>query len=1200
MDMAIKKKALTIAIVIFLFMPNLVQAGQFVAYSLNVAEQKIKSGEISSNVIFLGGITHPLGVVFDQIRRDVILVGEQRDGGEKVTLDDFVVAMRAILDKRAHPLVSIDQSKDTPKTGKQKVRFEGGIDNTQFGKDLFEADVVLKKMGLGKLNTPVWGVNSYFDMSAEDWKKTGKENNLETRFWFVPSKEESLVGVRKGVGIVDRLRITVKSEVMNKTEVSDEVGNRFAAMIASHFDDISMYYKPLRRLDTLFRLTGLAEAIDRWQKKFGVSLPDASFWLEDYKVKSVDTPKKYPLLQRRTVLQRGNVQKEMTIAGGIKLEALIIELQDKSLEALREIVIGTRPSGTTITWKVPLDAWGKPEIAQSRGFKKNLKGLFVAHRMGMNLNKQFSDPGHPAMKVSSYVAPPHLSGKAASYFNFADKLNTPKISPNVGGVMLQGMAKVEGAGGANVDIAQGKLSLIVDGKNARLAPETFRKFVTALWAVYFSNQDPGISIDPIAPGAKKHLVRYIGKVLNTDLGRVMREADYLMKKWSIGTERPDFPWFKNPDDISGERGVVYVGAWSRFWLVPEDMIFKRSGDMLLFDKGRMRVKTEYMFKNKGMQADPANEEFANLFTKHYSEITEKYPVYKELFEYAKLVSLAKYLKERGVPLFWFLIANRDLVLTEDSPGTVNALAKGSKHFKGVYIEGGVDLGVKGNYVYDAEAIEALRKASSKASPSATITSLGSQIASTEEAIARSVEGLSFDVEGKSYTVAPQHSLSSGKDKRGIRYQTDIAVRWKGFRVTKETLMQLKTVLFYKELSKRIGPRANLKDLEPRFDALYKESMRAAKRTSAALMPMLGKSFNTKQELVDALVSTLGFQKAYRLKPFIMKYAYSKSNLEIVRFYNPKFRDYGEFGRGWKLLIPYRIEPKGNKQTKFGNLLLPFQVAVVNLLTGDKEELTFNTARYSIAGYVPDKLSNSNLVGLFILSNGSFRLADKLGNEFQFDQSGALTEMVFSKSYDVKFSYGYEETTRESFSQEPYRLESGGDGYTTVEVGNGKLFIPKKLRLVHGKVKEEAFVFSKHNRFHVIGYFPSSHVSRYKILAMMTDGSFVLKAKDGGKIIFDSAGRFQKMQVRVVKGLSQGGYKVEFSYNFHEGMARINEARLVRQGQSTPLYAVSYGYDSKGRLCEVNTCRERKAVVVVKKKWTQNFKQPVSCMFVQNP
>ena len=47
----------------------------------------------------------------------------------------------------------------------------------------------------------------------------------------------------------------------------------------------------------------------------------------------------------------------------------------------------------------------------------------------------------------------------------------------------------------------------------------------------------------------------------------------------------------------------------------------------------------------------------------------------ELFEYAKMVSLSKYLKENGVPMLWYL-SNKDMILTEDS-GTVDALARKS-------------------------------------------------------------------------------------------------------------------------------------------------------------------------------------------------------------------------------------------------------------------------------------------------------------------------------------------------------------------------------------------------------------------------------------------------------------------------------------------------------------------------------------------
>jgi hypothetical protein len=109
----------------------------------------------------------------------------------------------------------------------------------------------------------------------------------------------------------------------------------------------------------------------------------------------------------------------------------------------------------------------------------------------------------------------------------------------IGGVMLCNTATIVDFSNKDLELVCGNFSLVIDGKNARIDPRTYRKFITALWCVYYCDQDPGISIDPIAPDVDKHLVRYIGRVINTDLGRVMREADYLMKKWAVGAERPD-------------------------------------------------------------------------------------------------------------------------------------------------------------------------------------------------------------------------------------------------------------------------------------------------------------------------------------------------------------------------------------------------------------------------------------------------------------------------------------------------------------------------------------------------------------------------------------------------------------------------------------------------------------------------------------
>ena len=294
-----------------------------------------------------------------------------------------------------------------------------------------------------------------------------------------------------------------------------------------------------------------------------------------------------------------------------------------------------------------------------------------------------------------------------------------------------------------------------------------------MWAVYFAREGPGISIDPVAPGAEQQMVRYIGNVEFSDLGRVMREADYRMKKWAVGSERPDIPKFQSVDRLTKANGLRYLGAARRFWFVPENMTFRQSGNSLLFESGKMAVKTEYVFLNKGAQAEPADEAFAKAFTERYDEIALHYPVYQDLFEYAKLVSLARYVKEQGVPLLWFLLANKDLVLTEKAPPeTVKALIKKSEVLEYVTIEGGVDLAKHASqqhYIQDGRPL--LSNAgpgpeSSKSSSHSTSLSAHSSIVLSDS--------------GKSYVSEPSSQLVViGGTGGGTRFQTDLAVRNQG-------------------------------------------------------------------------------------------------------------------------------------------------------------------------------------------------------------------------------------------------------------------------------------------------------------------------------------------------------------------------------------------------------------------------------------
>ncbi|HUU43089.1 MAG TPA: hypothetical protein VMX57_04880, partial [Planctomycetota bacterium] len=570
----------------------------------------------------------------------------------------------------------------------------------------------------------------------------------------------------------------------------------------------------------------------------------------------------------------------------------------------------------------------------------------------------------------------------------------PMRTPDIGGVLLYDTAVVAGDGDVGPHLTSGGFSLVLENEYGEMDLEVLRKFVTVLWAVYYGKEAPGVSIDPIAPGVDKHLVRYIGKVVNTDLGRVMREADYQMKKWAVGTEQADVPGFMNVDDLTAAHGFRFLGAGRRFWFVPEEMRFRRSGDVLVFVSGRMTLKTEYVLQNKSVRAEPADEAFAAFFTRHYDEIAERYPVYRELFTYARLVSIARYLKEKGVPLQAFLMANKDLVLTEDSPGTVDELVRGSGHFAGVSIHGGVDLGGGGRYVFDDKAVCAVAQAWSRR-PREMRDAGRPGNARADEPPAAAVP---LDFADRRYSVLQQQGGTSVVDRRGIEYRTDVAVR-------------------------------------------------------------------------DG----------------------SEPGLELVRYRDPaRSGDMGEFGKGWRLFIPYRVAPADTRTRRFLNVVIPEKMVLHHLVTGDREVLSFSTDRYAIAGYVPDRLESSQVIGLFVMSDGSFRLADKLGNEFRFDAAGHLTDTSLASGRRVHLEYarGFMKT----FERAPCRLVPAGPERQSFL----NVLVPARMKvrdLEDGS--EEVLVFS--SKRSAAGYEPENPtVSRFSFLALMTDGSFRLIDRKGNE------------------------------------------------------------------------------------------------------
>ena len=1191
-------KHLILLIILTFGYVSAVPATEYAAMSLKRASELLQSGDPQSKkqAMTLAGITRPYALIHD--RDDLIFVGECNEGMSPLTLDDWTVAVRSEFLAGHDPVVSIDQTPETSKTGQQTVRFEGALKNTQFGADMLAADVVLKKLALGLTSAEVFGVTSFLKLSAASYKEKPSGQGDFTRFWFLPMHSDSYVLARDGVVIVEEYKIDVQNQryIEGKaTRDEDSAVSSFAASIRSGFGDLKASYPEIARMEQLYYMTAIAQGLGALHMQ--KSDPAIKYWLERHGVKSVETRDTYPMKENSAnVTQESGKVAKLRLSGGINLEALVVNLQDGVPDTVKRYVLASRPDQAALSWKVPLVSLSWTHEIDHDEIDSALKKLRSNGNFGMSIQRQFArfqDSRSATFQASPAIIPPsslQFTTPRDSFSSLPDN-RLMSFSQHVGGVMLSAAATIAGAATGKVDLSRGNFSLVVDGQGAQLDPKTFRKFITALWAVYYSDQDPGISIDPIEWGGKDHVVRYIGRVINTDLGRTMREADYLMKKWAVGTERPDEPGFMNPDDIKGQKGGPLYGASSRFWFVPEKMSFKRAGNALVFDQGRMTVKTEFNLNDTniaGLKADPSNQEFADFLTDHYGSLKRNNAVLDDLFEYAKMVGLAKYLKDSGVPLFWFLMANKDLVLTENSPGTVSALAKGSDYFRNIRIEGGVDMSTKGDYVMDEKLAQAILHARSAAKPGGASPTAYSY--ATNETRGTS-QPFNFKLGTNAYSVVPQHSLTSGKDRRGNRYQTDFAVRSEGFQASEEALDSFKRTMLRYLRNEELGPMvANLSsnELKKKYEALYQEAMsRAVKRFSPLakrLDQLEDKEFSSAAAAASAVKDAIGEDLGEKLGPLFAKETHYKTDLELVRWFNPRQQEVGPFGKGWSALIPYQLKVAGTNTVAYqsggATWKCPAKMIIKDLIAGTEETMLFNTNKYQCLAYVPEKPEKSLVVALYPRTDASFAFKDKLNNSFEFDPSLRLTNMRFSSENKLHIEYVNELAS--GMEQPPFEVEPAGP--ERVSFHGQRYYRAMRLKNLAAGATNETLYFNT-SRFGYAAYVPAkADASSFKELVAFTDESYQLVDRQKNEIHFNRQGEMDKLLASsdrpLIASVSMGNQKIDFKYTADPaGHLVVGTTRLVRNGIASSTVA-KYEYDAEGRLSGVKQQEMRTASVHV--------------------
>ena len=195
-----------------------------------------------------------------------------------------MVALRALTVYRKHPLVTINTTPETSKTGLQVVLFEGGIENTGLGAAMLDVDVYCKRLALGELTAEVWGVRSYLALLGDQARRGEAKDRIISRFWVSNSNPSLAIRRTEGVFAIMKLSPVIETEILyaevggkrvqDLGRIRDHVGNVFAGQMTDSLADLATQYQCPARIEPILATVSLAAGMIQLEAE-----RDLGFWL---------------------------------------------------------------------------------------------------------------------------------------------------------------------------------------------------------------------------------------------------------------------------------------------------------------------------------------------------------------------------------------------------------------------------------------------------------------------------------------------------------------------------------------------------------------------------------------------------------------------------------------------------------------------------------------------------------------------------------------------------------------------------------------------------------------------------------------------------------------------------------------------------------------------------------------------------------
>lgn len=277
----------------------------------------------------------------------------------------------------------------------------------------------------------------------------------------------------------------------------------------------------------------------------------------------------------------------------------------------------------------------------------------------------------------------------------------------------------------------------------------------------------------------------------------------------------------------------------------------------------------------------------------------------------------------------------------------------------------------------------------------------------------------------------------------------------------------------------------------------------------------------------------------------------EASLELTRYYNLHSAVEADFGTGWHLMVPYHLEPEGTARQQILNVTAPVQLALVDRLRSARRVFELGEDADGNVGYFPTRPGAAD--GLYIMSNGGYRLEDRSGRSLHFDGAGQLVIVILGPA--ARLVYHYEGRRVVAIETLPDRVVPlGRTAAVAAEV-------PARLRL-EDRLDPQEFEFEGEESD---GYtYAAPTRGRWVRIVAYPGRSFVLSDTWGNRYFFDESGRFVGL---MDAGPPEAGAQISGIMLQRDDEGRVVEARMGGVGK------VFYEYDAGGQLARAVSAEE---------------------------